>query len=282
MKKNLVRIVAALLVALLALTLIPLGALAAEQNDNSEPPVAFAGSLGSVYFDEQNPEYNEDEIHFDNNIDQIPIYSDKSTTVKASDYENLIELWGDVYERNGLFFAPGTPDSNSTIKMYGSIKIPGFNTSKWDSKYGNLYLGYVPHEHDLSRWYYDGTTHWRECLECKKYSTFHQPFLYQNWCQDGDGDGICNVCGGNVPYHDVTVIASEGGKITVNEQTASHRTKITATVEAADGYTFKQLHFTKVRDNGTRQEITRYQKNGEFWTLMPTYDLEVSAEFVKN
>ena len=105
--------------------------------------------------------------------------------------------------------------------------------------------------------------------------------MYQNWCQDGDEDGICNVCGGDVPYHDIKVIEVEGAKITLNRDNASHRTKITADVEAEDGYKVGKLHFVKVRDNGSRQEITRYKKDGQFWTYMPTYEMEVSVDVTK-
>jgi hypothetical protein len=160
------------------------------------------------------------------------------------------------------------------------IKIPEPPTDstkldEWMSKYASIWAGYTPHQHKLSYWYSDGTTHWRECLVCE------ENFIGQNWCQDGDEDRICNICGGDVPYHDVTVIEEEGGKIIVNRDNACHRMKITADVEPAEGYKLKKLHFTKIRDDGSEQEITRYKKNGQFWTYMPTYDLEVSAEFVK-
>jgi hypothetical protein len=43
----------------------------------------------------------------------------------------------------------------------------------------------------------------------------------------------------------------------------------------------KKRHFVKVREDGSKQEITRHKKDGQFWTLMPTYEMEVSAEFIK-
>lgn len=267
MKKNFVRIVAALLVAMLALTLIPIGALAASYEVN----------IDGVVFDENQPEYNDD-IFWYPYFDSVTV-GEKPVTIKTSDYDSLIDIDGDLYDLDGLFFNPdfSDPDGlNETIKMHDSIKIPAFDGSdKWYEKYAWLYLGYVPHQHSLTGWISDGTTHWKNCTVCR------EKFIYQNWCQDGDEDGICNVCGGDVPYHDVTVIESEGGKITVNKDLASHRTKITADVEAADGYKLKKLHFIKVRDDGSEQEITRYKKDGQFWTRMPTYELKVTAEFDK-
>lgn len=270
MKKNFVRIIAALLVAMLALTLLPLSTFALEARDVN---------IGDLYFDEEDPEYN-DAFYFDPKYPPLSPDADESITIRIEDFEELVELWGDLYDLDGLIL--DSDNSGKTIDPKDSIVIPPDDgTDEWQNKYGWVFLAYTPHHHKLSRWYSDGTTHWRECLVCKKDKRFHEKFMYQNWCQDGDEDGICNVCGGDVPYHDVTVIEEEGGKITVNRDNASHRMKITADVEPAEGYKLKKLHFVKIRDNGSRQEITRHKKNGQFWTLMPTYELEVSAEFVK-
>jgi len=285
MKKNIVRIVAALLVAMLALTLIPMGAFAAE-ND-----ISFTDSIW--YTDDSEFEIENDwftNANWHDYMDSIYI-GPNSVTIKTSSYDDNIIIDGKLYDIDQLYLTSQNSDGTYTFKGIGnSITVPGAPSDisseeyqDWFNKYYWLDLGYTAHQHKLSRWYSDGTTHWRECLVCKKFCAqgFHKKFMYQNWCQDGDEDGICNICGGDVPYHDVTVVESEGGKITVNRDNASHRMKITADVEPAEGYKLKQLHFTKIRDNGTRQEITRYKKDGQFWTRMPTYELEVSAEFVK-
>lgn len=252
MKKNLVRIVALLLVAMLALTLLPLGALAAT--------VTVTG--GTSIFDEPRLKDMFGFWYIETESECGPV------TIKTSNYDSYIvapngfdyDLQGVVHVDKAMHhpWMPLDPQSSVTLKHDGTVM-----------------LIYTPHQHKLSRWYSDGTTHWRECLVCSG------DFFYQNWCQDGDEDGVCNVCGGEVPYHDVTIINGEGGKITVNEETASHRTKIIANVEPAEGYKLKKLHFIKVREDGTKQEITRRKNSDGYWTLMPTYDLEVSAEFVK-
>ena len=257
MKKNLVRIVAALLVAMLALTLIPMGAFAATVDVNIESYAAKVPTVDDYW-------NNWDYLGF-NTHTGLP-----SVTVKTSDYENLYEFDGDLYELKGFIDFENTNWNKDDAKL----KYTSTVTAKGDAHL-HVTLGYALHTHDLSCWYSDGTTHWRECLECG------ENFMYQNWCTDGDEDGICNVCGGDVPYHDVTVIEEEGGKITVNRDNACHRMKITADVEPAEGYKLEKLHFTKIRDDGSEQEITRYKKNGQFWTYMPTYELEVTAEFVK-
>ena len=260
MKKTMVRIVAALLVAMLALTLLPLGAFAAIKVNVD----------GNVY-DKQKPTTSDMPIA-GGLIEQVSGVT--SVTIKTSDYDKYIEdPEGNGYDLKGIVDAIKYATPNTTLTPHSSVKF---------TKDGTAVLIYTPHQHRLSNWYSDGTTHWRECLTCKKYgASQYDKFMYQNWCQDGDEDGICNICGGDVPYHDVTVVEEEGGKIIVNRDNACHRMKITADVEPAEGYKLKKLHFTKIRDDGSEQEITRYKKNGQFWTYMPTYELEVSAEFVK-
>ena len=261
MKKNFVRIVAALLVAMLALTLLPLGALAAD----------VTVDVGGLVYDKDKPKASDTPIASGS---LPPVTLPNSVTIKTSDYDEFIESpEGAGYDLDGVIDASTITKPNQTLNPSSSVTF---------TQDGLALLIYTPHKHGLSRWYSDGTTHWRECLVCKKHhAKAYERFMYQNWCQDGDEDGICNICGGDVPYHDVTVIEDKGGKITINRDNACHRMKITADVEPAEGYKLKKLHFVKVRDDGSEQEITRYKKNGQFWTYMPTYDLEVSAEFVK-
>ena len=265
MKKNFVRIVAAVLVAMLALTLIPMGAFAAT--------VAVYDEI----YGKNNPTWED----YDNNVSGVDFFykdtiTKPSVTIKTSDYKDTIIFGGELYDLKGVFQWVNDFDPDDEIEMKSSLT---FN----DKNDYSVSLGYVPHQHSLSYWYSDGTTHWRECLVCKQFKNegFWDRFMYQNWCQDGDEDGICNVCGGDVPYHDIKVIEVEGAKITLNRDNASHRTKITADVEAEDGYKVGKLHFVKVRDNGSRQEITRYKKDGQFWTYMPTYEMEVSVDVTK-
>lgn len=252
-RKLIVRIVAFALVAILALTLLPLGALAAVVN--------VTGGIS----EKDDPKLRDIHTGWYEGTE----FQKGSVTIKTNNYDSyIIAPNGQDYDLQGVV------DMNDALKHPGKELDP--QSSVTFEGNGWAMLLYTPHGHKLSRWYSDGTTHWRECLVCD-----HGKFVYQNWCQDGDEDGICNVCGGDVPYHDIIIKDSEGGKITANEETASHRTKITADVEAAEGYKLKKLHFVKIREDGSRQEITRRKADGQFWTLMPTYDLEISAEFVK-
>ena len=298
MKKTMVRIVAALLVAMLALTLLPMGAFAID------------ALVREGFYDVKNPtlnDYNSWTFLYETpynagDVIKVKDYSNPLILLDANGNKVLYDFAG--FENNKeIFKILGSNPSEETLKntaipfFKNDIQIPNAanpgmggealstmteeELAEWYDTWEIIYASYVPHSHALSGWYSDGTTHWKECLTCKKYLHHFNQFMYQNWCQDGDEDGICNICGGDVPYHDVTVIEEEGGKIIVNRDNACHRMKITADVEPAEGYKLKKLHFTKVRDDGSEQEITRYKKDGQFWTYMPTYDLEVSAEFVK-
>ena len=269
MKKTMVRIVAALLVAMLALTLLPVGAFAVTVDVYSE-----------YYTNTKKPTVED----YGHNWEFYQSYTPQTgsvVTIKTSNYDSFVTIEGYHYDLKGIVDPTKTDFSKGSnhIVYTNSLTITDANAHLHNYE---VWLSYVPHSHRLSKWYSDGTTHWKECLTCKKYHVSgRDKFMYQNWCQDGDEDGICNVCGGDVPYHDVTVVEEEGGKIIVNRDNACHRMKITADVEPAEGYKLKKLHFTKIRDDGSEQEITRYKKNGQFWTYMPTYELEVSAEFVK-
>lgn len=271
MKKNLIRGIALALVLILALGIIPLAAMAVTVD------------VWNNYMDTNNVPTLKDAPIADEYVDSKTGTS--SVTIKTSDYNKYLLFNGEVYDRAGLLdweayfelYSGSTyPDPDTLLPLTSSLTFKdglGLNRAN---------LIYTAHSHKLSRWYSDGTTHWRECLVCKQLNPSHEIFfIYQNWCQDGDEDQVCNVCGGHVPYHDITVIDSEGGKITVNRDNASHRMKITADVETNDGYQFVKLHFTKVRPDGSKQEVVRYGQGKSFWTNMPTYPMEVTAEFIK-
>lgn len=259
MKKNFVRIVAALLVAMLALTLIPMGAFALTVYVESEAYGEHPTYEEWNHYEGLETAWLEDSILFDTSV-----------TIKTSNYASHVYIDGDRYDLRGIADWKKAEENgdDEPMSVTSSLKINDEYIEKWGNA---VWLLYTPHKHSLSRWYSDGTTHWRECLVCD------ENFIGQNWCQDGDEDHICNVCGGDVPYHDITAEGPDGYTLTLNRDNASHRTKITAKVEAPAGAQYK-LHFIKVRTDGSEQEITRHKKNGEFYTSMPTYPLKVVIE----
>ena len=152
MKKNFVRIVAALLVAMLALTLIPMGALALTVYVESE-----------AY--EEYPTY-EEWVNYEGRIGvryEEPILFDTSVTIKASHYDSYVYIDGERYDLQGIADWKKADDNgdDELMAVTSSLKV----NEKYIEKWGNLvWLLYSPHQHSLSRWYSDGTTHWRECL----------------------------------------------------------------------------------------------------------------------
>lgn len=272
MKKTFIRIIAALLIAMLALTLIPLSTFALD---------ADYYYVYNNYVDSYDPSF-QDFINAETagqfeTVDEIAVKND-SVSIDTDDYDDHAIWDGSLYDLQGVLVKYYTSNYDRDLVLKDGLTITDKNAADLMPYFD---LIYTTHRHKLSYWYSDSTTHWRECLVCKHYSQFDEDFMYQNWHSDGDEDRVCDVCHADIPYHEVAVIETEGGKITVNEVEAPHRKKIVANVEAEEGYQFKKLHFTKIRDDGTRQEVTR-RKNAEgFWTNMPTYDLEVSAEFIK-
>lgn len=296
MKKNMVRILAFVLVLILALGIIPLGALAADVDVFQK----YYNTTNPSIYDWDNPAPGH-KTGF--NTFGYAGYN-AGETIKFSDFNTPYVTGnkadgGQIYDFAGFssysqFKVPSnlTPGSDAfnawakanNVPYYrGDISIPNdLDDFTWDTK---IYAGYTAHQHKLSYWYSDNTTHWRECLTCKKYASqgFWEQFMFQNWHSDGDEDRVCDVCGHDIPYHEISVEEVKGGKITVELDEAPHRKKIVATAEPEEGYKLKKIHFIKVRDNGTEQEITRRKTStkGTWWAYMPTYDLKVTAEFVK-
>lgn len=283
MKKNMVRILAFVLVLILALGIIPLGALADGSIDHYK-----------VYTDKTSVKYDADGnvdggFHYPQQADILVGAS--GATIKTSSYDKYTALEGKLYDLDQFYIVSTNDKGVKTGTAAGhTVTIPGYPTdtakqAEWESKYTYIDVVYTGHQHKLSYWYSDNTTHWRECLVCKKFADqgFWEQFMFQNWHSDGDEDRVCDVCGHDIPYHEIDVEEVKGGKITVELDEAPYRKKIVATAEPEEGYKLKKIHFIKVRDNGTEQEITRRKTStkGTWWTYMPTYDLKVTAEFVK-
>lgn len=250
MKKNMVRILAFALVVIMALSILPLA--------------SFADSvLAGVTTTNRNPSWND--------VDQIlgSVEVPNGTTIKTSDYDSLLRLNGEKYDLKGI--------ANLNVSFDhpdAAMKL----TSSLVTKDGLLYaLVYTPHAHRLYGWYGDATNHWKYCPVCK------ENFVAINWHYDGDRDRYCDVCGDVIVYYDITVKESQGGKVIVKEDTAPYRDKIEVQIEAASGYQLGQVHFYKVRPDGSRSELTRHKRvtGQSYWFEMPSFKVEIEADFIK-
>lgn len=248
-KKNMVRILAFALVVIMALSILPLA--------------SFADSvLTGATATNKNPSFNDIDAWFSG------VNISDGTTIKTSDYDSLIRLDGENYDLKGITdITAALENPNAAMKFSSSVKTSG-------SVYA---LIYTPHAHKLYGWYGDATNHWKYCPVCK------ENFVAINWHYDGDRDRYCDVCGDAIVYYDITVKDSQGGKIIVKEDTAPYRDKINVEIEAASGYRLGQVHFYKVRPDGSRSELTRHKKvtGQSYWFEMPSFNVEIEADFIK-
>ena len=250
MKKNMVRILAFALVVIMALSILPLASF------------AYADVLG-LTTTKQNPTgYDFDQVVIP------PLAVPDNTSIKTSNYDSLIHLDGEKYDLKGITDLTAITDYDAKLKFTNSVV----------AKDGKIYgLIYTPHAHKLYGWYGDATNHWKYCPVCK------ENFVAINWHYDGDRDRYCDVCGDVIVYYDITVKDSEGGKVIIKEETAPYRDKINVEIEPASGYRLGQVHFYKVRPDGSRSELTRHKKvtGQSYWFEMPSFKVEVEADFVK-
>lgn len=247
MKKNMVRILAFALVVIMALSILPLASLAATVNTATTEEKKPA--LGDLDF-------------FGGSL----AVADGSV-IKTSDYDSFIRFGDDKYDIKGVTEVTSVT-SDTALKLANTIRAANGKTYA---------IVYGPHAHKLYGWYGDATNHWKYCPVCK------ENFVAINWHYDGDRDRYCDVCGDVIVYYDITVKDSEGGKVIIKEETAPYRDKINVEIEPASGYRLGQVHFYKVRPDGSRSELTRHKKvtGQSYWFEMPSFKVEVEADFVK-
>lgn len=209
---------------------------------------------------------------------------------------------GELYDLRGMYVIPDlstmtAKDRDAWIKNFNealvsngvtSVKIPAYPETNangeqdaWNAKWMTIIVSYAPHQHKLSRWYTDTTNHWKQCTVCK------ENFLMMDWHHDYDNDKVCDFCGDEILYYDITIEEVEGAKLVELEgdtdMTAAYRDDLFVEFEAEDGYRLLGVRFYKVRDDGTeseltRQVITRYEVYG---VEMPSFNIRIVPEVVK-
>jgi len=279
MKKT--RILALVLTLVLLVTMLPMNALAMTIT-----------IIGSVYDDN------------DAKLGDEPIAGgllgteegDTKVTISTKDYEDLIvSPDGELYEIVGLHVLNNKVmeklDKTAIDNAVNSATITAppvaedYKTAeefeaayeKWAEKNSDLViLAYGPHIHKLTKWISDATNHWKNCYQCK------EAFLLNDWHEDIDKDGKCDVCESDIVYYSITVPEVEGVKSVTLEgpkadSTAAYNDKITVTVEAEEGYKITDVRVYKIREDGTKDQIVRsiveYYKIYDF--VQQNFDTEI-------
>lgn len=292
MKKN--RFIALALVFVMAVSLLPMAALAAE----TDPWYAFVDYVlyGS----------SKDKLGEWDNIEEIPYWdlveqTGKSGTIDRKDYERFLTgSNGYLYELVGMHGMTNTlwenAENTSIVNGKTSVTVkpaPDPADYKTDEEYLAAYdkwakdntdyviLSYAPHEHAFDGWKTNATNHWHFCCACKA------NFLDMNWHFDKDEDGKCDDCEMDIVYYDITVVEATGGKVTEMEGdkdgTAAYNDTVEIKVEADEGYVVKDVRFYKVREDGSKSQIVRnIITPGEAYSfVMPNFDVEIVVTYAE-
>lgn len=153
--------------------------------------------------------------------------------------------------------------------------------NSWLENYSYLILAiYGPHQHVLTKWRRDNNNHWSDCKVCKK------QFVVINWHSDHDEDDFCDVCGHEIVYYDIAIKDVEGVKVTIDgdrDMTAPYRDWIEVSVEAEEGYQVTDVRVWKIRQNGTKNQITRHivKRGSEYKFEMQNFDCEIVPTVIK-
>ena len=293
MKKNVVRIVALALVLLLALSAVPLGALASD----------YEWSVYREFYDVSDPSMLDYIENYIPDPEAIVEDYEAGSTIKVKDWDKLTAIDDSLYDFAGFIdwkafdkiwekyekeYADPTKevDLQKFMDKYDiplvkkDIKVPAEpKTDKEKNEWIWEYIGafYTPHKHKVTCWIADPTNHWVNCKECK------EQFIGINWHFDNDGDDFCDVCEGEIYYYDITELDVEGGKVTADLDTARYRDMVNVKVEVAEGYKLHKVRVFKVREDGSKDQImVKPVIKGETYTFkMPSFNVEVTAEFVK-
>lgn len=244
MKKNMVRALAFALVVIMALSILPLASFA-------------AATVGTATTEVKKPTAGD--LHY---FGSALTVADNSV-IKTSDYDSFISFGDAKYDIKGV-----TELTSGKLTLTSAVRAA--NGTSYAVVYG-------PHVHKLFGWYGDATNHWKYCGIC------HENLIAINWHYDGDRDRYCDICKDVIVYYDITVKESQGGKVIIKEDTAPFRDRINVEIQPDSGYQLGQVHFYKVRPDGSRSELTRNKvvTGQSYWFSMPSFKVEVEADFVK-
>lgn len=260
MKK--IRVLALALALVMVVSLFPMAALAAENG----VVYVFSG-----VFDSDDAKADSLLYIDPSEYDEITV-SDKKVVIKASDYDKILRADNTYYELKGLHTWETLANNE---KPKSSVEIDAYsadNAQEWFDENSLVLLAYGTHEHHSDVWYASLTNHWQHCDDCG--------FLFgMDWHHDEDGDNVCDDCGNEIHYYEITVAESTGGKVTVSKEKAALNDVIDVTITPDDGYQVKSVAF--YNDNDVHSQVCQYvDEPGKAYhfTVLP-WNVEVVVEF---
>lgn len=273
------RTLALVLVLIMAVSILPMAAMAAS---TSYEMWVYENYYASAKDKLNNPIYSGD---------QGTVTIDSKTTITTKDFKNLIETADGLFELEGLHLWPLYDSKGNFIEDFPnvtagnsttSITIPAFpedeaKQQEWLTKYGDIILAYAPHQHDNAYWTYSKTNHWFNCAECGKNQ------LMMDWHSDFNADDICDVCGGPIVYYPVEIADTENGTVSIEKDEYRLNDIVYIELDPADGYVLDQIMAFKHREDGTsaRLVVRAKTKGSEYYFKMPSFDCEVVVTFKK-
>lgn len=277
------RLILSSLVLVLILSVLPLSAM------------AYQTMIFDKFYDSRDARFcDDDKVIHSEWIQTFENTEHGGFSIGISESGRQVEFGGKLYDFMG--FGSALDPDMPRIDAADSITIPTLppnapaeEVQLWLLRYTELIKAYAPAEPEEdpdkkpeehvhvpynNQWFYTDTNHYRVCRNCLQYYDM-------DWHHDRDGDGKCDQCGMTILRYPITVLDCEGGKITVSQKDGVYNDVIEVTVETDPGYTFRQVHFFKLDEQ--RHELTRWkdEQGVRYHFVMPFYDVEIEAEFIK-
>ena len=297
MKKS-TRFITLALALILLVSVLPMSAMAAKQ---PTPLGYFLMFPFNAIYDSQYS-YMDDPIYAE--LEQPLPIGEKEIVLQTSPNDQITWYDGKPYEVIGYRLNPTQPDKIQAVHAHDKLVIPPCpdetadpeGAKKWKETYVSgtitetlpnndtmdipvttVVTVLAPHKHNTGNysWSYDANNHWKYCTRCAA-------FVYLNWHSDVDCNGICDVCKQKIVYRKLSVLPSEGGKITLSADKGTVGNRIAVTVTPDPGYKLAELKAHN--DNGkdySNRAIFEDVKGSQYHFILDVWDVEVSAKFVK-
>lgn len=273
MKNVTSRVLALMLILIMAISVLPMAAMAEEDAPNII-------EIGSVLFGDASKKLY-DSVGWVYDVTTKKVET-KPVTIKVTDDNNLIEIGDEIFELEGMHLLSKIDKDTVISNGTTSITIPAYPASgtdkekqEWEDKWYGVLLAYAPHQHDNAYWTYSKTNHWFNCAECGAI------MLMMNWHSDNNADDICDICGGPIVYYPVDIAETEHGSVSIEKEAYRLNDIVYIELDPDDGYVLDEIMAFKHRADGTsaRLVVRPEVKGSEYRFKMPSFDCEVVVTF---